>query len=115
MSNGSFRDRQVAAEYEGTTARCRSCQAMTEHETLCNLGGLCHACYQHYLDPAPERKPPMTLEQKRELLAKLRGLLAPKSDPGRQCADQLRARRERDGKLGSAQRDQLAALEGIGK
>ena len=115
MSNGSFRDRQVAAEYEGTTARCRSCQAMTEHETLCNLGGMCHACYQHYLDPAPERKPPLTLEQKREALAKMRGLLTMGKNPGRQCADQLRARLKRDGKLGPAQRAQLAALEGIGK
>jgi hypothetical protein len=36
-------------------------------------------------------------------------------DYGKRCAEQLRARLKRDGKLGYVQRAQLAALEAIGK
>jgi hypothetical protein len=88
---------------------------MTQHETLCNLGGLCRACFEHYQDPDPKDYAPLTLEEKRGLLAAVKAMLNPPGDPGRACADKLRARMARDYSLGVAQRLQLEALERVGK
>lgn len=27
---------------------CSTCKTPTDHETLRNLGSMCHACYEHY-------------------------------------------------------------------
>lgn len=40
------------APSEGAAMPCSSCKAMTPHETLRNLGGMCHACFEHYCDSA---------------------------------------------------------------
>ena len=113
MSYSKLRDQKVADEYTADKTRCKSCQSLSAFKDL--TGGMCYACFQHYCDPEPNRGPPLTLEQKRAILEKARGVFTLGQNPGRQCAETLRARLKRDGKLGPAQRAQLAALEGIGK
>lgn len=113
MSYSRLRDQKIADEYLGSTIGCRTCRAPTDIKTLNNLGGMCHPCYEHYLDPNPAMRPPLTLEQKRGMLAIARDILAPGANPGRVCANKLRARLARDGVLGPAQRKQLEALEAM--
>jgi len=81
------RDQRVADEHIGNVMACRTCRTMTDHETLQNLGGMCHPCFQHYCNPEPLTGPPMTADEKREILARVRSLIVPGA-----LADKMRAK-----------------------
>lgn len=114
MSYSKLRDQKTADEYLGSMSKCRMCSNMEDARSAQDQGGMCRACFAHYCDPAPSQSK-LTLDEKRAIIARLRGIMKPSADPGKQCADALRARRIRLGNLGAAQLAQLAALERIGK
>jgi hypothetical protein len=72
----SYRDRQIADEYRGNVAQCRSCKDQTDHETLVSLGGLCNACFAHYCDPVRSEVSILEAAAKRALIGRLRTIVA---------------------------------------
>lgn len=53
----SYKDirREIVGEHEtanGVDMPCSHCRTVTAHLTLRNLGGMCHACFEHYCGDA---------------------------------------------------------------
>ena len=112
--SGAFRDRKIADEHIGGQMQCRSCMGQYEPKIVLEHGGLCLACFDHYCQAAN----PIAQQalDRRALLAKMQAAIntfaAGKPNP-RAMMETLRARRERIGRLGPAQRAQLDALEAM--
>ena len=98
-------DQQRAAEFNDKFAPCLFCGCAEEREKLSLFGARCEECYRSYVRGDRKYGPPMTLEQRQSVVARVKALAARGPEPGRGWAYALKAREEAGEPLSIAQKD----------